>query len=136
VCKIVLHSSSIKMSIHGIIKYMTTLIREKTKLDCSAVNIVYKSKNGLYRGFVQPYDITYEDETKEKVLSVLKDMTVQYENGLKRYNNPSHLATVPLSDEEDREKWNDISPSLMQQLVTKHFSVSTPDYYAEAKLPA
>lgn len=115
---------------------MKTLIREKTKLDCSAVNIVYKSKNGLYRGFVQPYDITYEDETKEKVLSVLKDMTFQYEEGLKRYNNPSHLSCVPLTDEEDRAKWNDISPSLIQQLATKNFKVVTPDYYAEAKLCA
>ncbi len=106
------------------------------KLECNAVNVVYKSKNGLYRGFVQPYDITYEAETKNKVLSVLKEMTVQYENGLKRYNNPYHLSSVPLSDEEDKEKWNEVSPSLMQQLITKHFKISKPDYYAEAKLPA
>ena len=58
----------------------------------------------------------------------------QYEEGLRRYDSPSHLTGVPLSDEEDKEKWNNISPSLMQQLVTKHFKVATPNYYAEAKL--
>ncbi|MEK7081255.1 MAG: hypothetical protein AAB902_02620 [Patescibacteria group bacterium] len=115
---------------------MTTLIREKTKLDCTAVNVVYKSKNGSYRGFVQPYDITYEDDTSEKVLSALKDMTIEYEEGLKKYNNPSHLSVVPLSDEEDKEKWNNISPSLVQQLITKRFKVVSPDYYAEARLCA
>ncbi len=115
---------------------MNTLTSKTIKLDCSAVNIVYKSKNGLYRGFVQPYDITYEGKTREKVLSVLKDMTTQYEEGLKKYNSPSHLSNVPLTDEEDKEKWNNISPSLMQQFVTKHFTITTPDYYAEVKVPA
>lgn len=115
---------------------MSILIKKTTKLDCTAVSVVYKSKNGSYRGFVQPYDITYEGETRDQVLSVLKDMTTQYEEGLKRYNNPSHLASVPLSDEEDREKLNDIFPGLMRQLVAKHFKVITPEYYAEAKLCA
>jgi len=103
-------------------------------VDCTAVSVVYKSKNGLYRGFVQPYDITYEGETKEQVLAVLKDMIVQYEEGLKRYNFPSHLSSVSLSDEEDREKLADIFPGLLQHLREKHFQVTTPDYYAEAKL--
>ena len=121
---------------------MSNLISSKIKnksmpkLDCTAVSVVYKSKNGLYRGFVQPYDITYEGKTRDQVMSVLKNMTIQYEEGLRRYDNPSHLSSVPLSDEEDREKLNDIFPGLMRQLVSKHFKVVTPDYYAEAKLPA
>ena len=115
---------------------MKTLIGKKTKLDCTAVNVVYKSKSGMYRGFVHPYDITYEDETHEKVLSVLKDMTESYEEGLKKYDTPEHLIHVPLSDTEDKEKWNEISPSVIQSLVTQNFRISKPDYYAEAKLPA
>jgi len=114
----------------------TTKNKFITKVDCTAISVVYKSKNGLYRGFVQPYDITYEGETQEQVLSVLKDMTSLYEEGLKKYNSPEHLTTVPLSDDEDREKLNNIFPGLMRQLVARHFKVITPDYYAEAKLPA
>ena len=115
---------------------MNTLAKETTKLECSAVSVVYKSKNGLYRGFVQPYDITYEAGTQNKVLEILKEMTMEYEEGLKKYGNPSHLASVPLTDGEDKEKWNEVSPSLMQQLITRHLKISKPDYYAEAKLPA
>ena len=115
---------------------MTTLIRQKNKLDCSSVSVVYKSKNGLYRGFVQPYDITYESDTHTKVLEVLKEMTSEYEDGLIKYNHPSHLLHIPLSDEEDKEKLNNIAPHLFGNLLNKNYKINTPDYYAEAKLPA
>ena len=107
-----------------------------TKLDCSSVSVVYKSKNGLYRGFVQPYDITYEASTQKKVLDVLNEMIGEYEDGLKKYDYPSHLCTVPLSDMEDREKLNEIAPSLFSKLLSKKYKIITPNYYAEARIPA
>ena len=62
---------------------------------------IYKTKNGTWRGFVTPYDITFEASTKKKVEEVLPEMVQLYEEGLKRYNNPQHLIAVPLSYEED-----------------------------------
>ncbi len=106
------------------------------QLNCSSISVVYKSKNGTYRGFVQPYDITYEADTQEKVLEVLKEMIIEYEEGLKKYEYPSHLSQVPLSDEEDKEKFNNISPHLLKNLLKKIYKIVTPNYYAEAKLPA
>lgn len=105
-------------------------------VDCTAISVVYKSKSGLYRGFVQPYDITFEDTTKDKVLSALREMIEIYEDGIRTYNHSSNLIDVPLSDDEDREKWNAISPNLSQRLFKKEFKITTPFYYAEAKLPS
>lgn len=105
-------------------------------LACSSVSVVYKSQNGLYRGFVQPYDITYEANTHKKVLEVLNEMVLEYEEGLRKYDHPSHLLHIPLSDQEDKEKLNDIAPHLFGNLLNKNYKIITPNYYAEAKLPA
>jgi hypothetical protein len=106
------------------------------EVDYSSVNIIYKSSNGTWRGFVRPYDITYEAPTKDKVITVLREMVIQHEECLKRYDYPDHLASVPLSDDEDIKKFNEISMNLMNNLLTKHGKIISSDYYAEAKLPA
>ena len=67
---------------------------------------IYQTKEGLWRGFVTPYDVTYEDKTKEKVEEVLPKLAKLYEEGLKKYNNPAHLAVVSLTDEEDILEFN------------------------------
>src|SRR5947209_2331571 len=110
-------------------KYLNKTRESLHSLPCSSVSVVYKSRNGLYRGFVQPYDVTYEaveeQNTQNSVLSILRDMREQYEEGLKKYEYPSHLSAVPLSDEEDKEKLNKIFPALMQQLASKNPIVVT-----------
>ncbi len=62
---------------------------------------IYKTKDGLWRGFVVPYDITHEAKTKKEVEEVLPKLVELYEEGLAKYKNPSHLVSVPLSDKED-----------------------------------
>ncbi len=64
---------------------------------------IYKTKDGKWRGFYVPYDVAYEAKTKKEVEEVLPKMVELYEEGLQKYNNPSHLSAVPLSDPEDQE---------------------------------
>lgn len=67
---------------------------------------IYKTKTGKWRGFFVPYDVSYEAKTKKEVEEVLPKMVTLYEEGLEKYNNPSHLLAVPLSDPEDTEEFS------------------------------
>ncbi|MDR3548074.1 MAG: hypothetical protein P4M11_07415 [Candidatus Pacebacteria bacterium] len=100
----------------------------KNELDCSSVIVVYSSKNGSWRGFVRPYDITIETETRNQAIEALKDMLETYRNMLKKYNYPEHLQTKPFSDDEDRSFFDKIA---LEALVGKG-KVNTKSFYAEA----
>ncbi len=117
---------------------LETLAKSPTrdKSDQSSILVVYPSKeDGAWRGFVVPYDITFEAEDKEKVIEVLKDMTASYVDGLDQYSNPEHLSVVPLTYEPDKEKWNSISQSVLSKFVSKVTrKIESPDFYAEAQL--
>lgn len=109
----------------------------KRQLPYSSLTISYRSEGGLWRGFVMPYDLTYEASTKEEVVKVLKEMIGSYEEALRDYDHPAHLCDVPFSQEEDRRKFASIGLQLIEKLVANHARpVEGPDYYAEAKLPA
>lgn len=110
--------------------------KNQEKIDYSSVLVAYKVKDGVWRGFVHPFDITYESATKKEVVSVLKDMLDAYVDGLHRYGNPAHLSNVPLSHTSDSAKWQRISIDLMSKLQAGIPKVVTKDYYAEAQLPA
>lgn len=105
-------------------------------LPCSSFLVTYQSKSGSWRGFVMPYDITFEADSKNKVVEVLKEMTDSYTEGLNNYDNPIHLANVPLSDEEDQTKFNEIGHDLINKLLAKEIKIDSSTYYAEAKLRA
>lgn len=64
--------------------------------------IVYKTKNGNWRGFCSPYDVTTEAYTSEEAKKQLEDQVKLYEEGLKKYSYPEHLAIKELSDKEDQ----------------------------------
>lgn len=100
------------------------------EVDCSCVMIVYKSKGGTWRGFAHPYDVTIEADSESEALNALKDMVTSYEEGLKKYNFPSHLAQKHLQDEEDNEVFNKI----VLNTVFENGSVKGHNYYAETKL--
>ncbi|OGJ70812.1 hypothetical protein A3G69_00935 [Candidatus Peribacteria bacterium RIFCSPLOWO2_12_FULL_53_10] len=108
----------------------------KQEVVYSSVIVTYLSESGMWRGFVMPYDITYEADTREKVVAVLQDMTHSYRLALGEYNKPTHLADVPLSYVEDRQKWDEISMNVVNKLLNRVDKIETPDYYAEAQLPA
>ena len=110
-------------------------IGEKT-VDFSSVIVTYQTDEGLWRGFVMPFDITYEAEDRDTVVQVLKDMHVSYVDGLRKYDNPEHLANVPLSHAEDSKKWQSISIELINKLRSNISKIETSSYYAEAQLPA
>lgn len=124
------------MPTQNIAKKISKKVANPFKLDYSSVIVAYVSKEGLWRGFVMPYDITYEADSRQKVVTVLRKMLVQYEKGLKRYNHPAHLLTVPLSDKEDQAKLSKISMELVNGMLTKKLKNVGADFYAEAKLPA
>lgn len=95
----------------------------------SCILYVYKSKNGSWRGFAHPYDVTIEAATKTKALSALKEMVREYEVGLKKYGYPAHLANRALTDSEDNERFN----ALAFDVIVQQKQVRGVDYYAEAK---
>lgn len=106
------------------------------KLDYSSVMVIYQVEEKVWRGFVVPFDITFEAETKNEVKIALRDMISSYVDGLHQYHNPVHLENVPLSFETDRQKWSKISQELLISLLGKENKVDSADYYAEAQLPA
>jgi hypothetical protein len=99
----------------------------------SNVIIAYKSKSGLWRGFVLPYNITFEAETRDEVIMVLKEMSESYNEGLNKHESPAHLVSVPLSEEEDISKYSEISMDLMSNLKAGKEKIFAPNYYAEAE---
>lgn len=99
------------------------------EVDFSCVLYVYKSRNGSWRGFAHPYDVTIEAPTKVKAMSSLKEMVKEYEAGLKKYNYPARLAKRVLSDSEDSERFN----ALAFNAIVLRKQVRGIDYYAEAK---
>lgn len=74
---------------------------------------IYKTKEGLWRGFVAPYDVTHEAKTKKEVENILPKLVELYEEGLVKYKNPSHLVNVPLSDEEDIDEFLNWTKSMV-----------------------
>lgn len=67
------------------------------------VQVVYKSERGYWRGFCSPYDVTCEAQTKISAKRQLEKLVDLYDEGLKKYAYPRHLAVKPLSDSEDNK---------------------------------
>lgn len=99
------------------------------QVDCSCVIVVYKSKNGSWRGFAHPYDVTTEASTKERAFTAVEEMVEAYADALKKYDFPKHLTNKPLSDGEDRDKFNELA----LDFLFKQGHLEGPDYYAKTK---
>jgi len=112
------------------------LTGSKDTVDYSSVMVVYKTDESTWRGFVVPYDITYEADSKEQVREVLNSMIASYCEALHQYNNPAHLTEVPLSDKDDEKKWSKISWDVFMNLKKSVSKIEQTDYYVEAQLPA
>lgn len=116
---------------------MQTLLRKllgKREIAYSTVIVTYLSENGMWRGFVMPYDLTYEADSRNKVIKVLQDMISSYRTALDEYDRPSHLTDVPLSYEEDQGKWEAISNDVINKLLNGVDRIQTSDYYVEAQV--
>lgn len=94
------------MTVAQIAKDKTVSRTEEHKITYKRVPHIYKTKEGTWRGFVTPYNVTFEASSRKKVEEVLPEMVKLYEAGLEKYNYPSHLMKVPLSYQEDIEEFN------------------------------
>jgi len=110
-------------------------LREE-KLKYSSIMVTYKTESGSWRGFVVPFDVTYEADTKEEVETVLHEMIESYLQALRIYKNPNHLNQVPLSHPDDQRKWSSIGVEVFNKLSHKASKIVGANYYAEAQLPA
>ena len=93
------------------------------------ITVVYKSKDGNWRGFCFPYDVSCTAETKEEAGSILEGLVETYEEVLNKYNNPSHLIDKELSDEEDQKALAELWPEIRKDLAKRINAARTPKEY-------
>jgi hypothetical protein len=115
---------------------LAKLTGKKTDIDYSSVMVVYQTPDKSWRGFVVPFDITFEADTKKEVVQVLNDMIHSYVEGLKKYEHPAHLTCVPLSYQGDASMWSRVSIEVFSKLRQNIRKQESVDYYAEAQVPA
>ncbi len=101
--------------------------REKVNFSC--VKVIYKSKSGAWRGFIEPFDLTIEADTCNEASKALDEMLDAYQEILEEYDRPSHLANKTLSVDEDHDKFL----QLIEAGVIKDGTTRTEDLYVETK---
>jgi phenylalanyl-tRNA synthetase alpha subunit len=67
------------------------------------IRVVYHSKDGTWRGFCAPFDISCTAETAKQAMKKIDELHEMYMDGLKKYGYPTHLVSGKneLSDKED-----------------------------------
>ena len=83
------------------------------------IEVVYRSKDGNWRGFCYPYDVTCNATSKEDAIKKLTDLVETYEECLDRYNNPKHLIINNLSDKEDQDVFKKVWPIISKGIANK-----------------
>lgn len=83
------------------------------------IEAVYKSKDGTWRGFCAPFDISCTEETAEKTMKALDELVELYIDGLKKYGYPADLTVKEVSDEEDREVLKKVIDYVIVDLAKK-----------------
>lgn len=101
------------------------------EVDFSAILVVYKSIEGFWKGFAHSYDVTTQATTLERTLNQLRNLVEDYESILKKYDYPEHLVHKPLTDQEDRQKFNEVMEHLIANKITEEYSKNTPFFYVE-----
>ena len=82
----------------------TTIKNQSTEIGENDVAImVYYTSRNTWRGFVHPYNITTELNTKSEVVDKLRLMKEVYEKMLEEYNYPDHLCKKRLTNKTDLE---------------------------------
>ncbi|MEK7170044.1 MAG: hypothetical protein AAB767_02030 [Patescibacteria group bacterium] len=112
------------LTLSGIIKRTHSSRRE---VDFSAILVVYKSKEGYWKGFVHPYGVTSQAKSKARALTLLKELVEAYRKELKKYGFPSHLVYQTFVDVEDREMFSVV----VKDAVDQKGIIDKEDYHAE-----
>lgn len=95
--------------------------------------IVYKKKEGYWRGFCSPFDVVVEADTQKQALNLLEDAVALYWDGLKKYKFPKHLSIKPLSDPEDEKVFKKALVILSKKIAEKILK-DYEDYQQSEKL--
>lgn len=93
------------------------------------IAVVYKSRDGNWRGFCYPYDLTCNADTKESAKKFIEDLIDVYEKNLERYNNPLHLIDKKLSESEDQAVLKRIWPRVSRQIAHHSQKAHSPAQY-------
>lgn len=101
----------------------------RQKVNFSCVKVIYKSKSGAWRGFIEPFDLTIEADTCKEASEALDEMLDAYQEVLEEYDRPSHLANKTLSVDEDHDKFL----QLIEAGAIKEGGLKTDDLYVETK---
>lgn len=95
------------------------------------LGVVYKSKDGGWRGFCYPYDVTCNASNRKEVMEKLEALISAYEESLERHNNPKHLIDKKLSDIEDRKVLKKIWPEVSKKIAKLLRQASSPTRYSD-----
>ncbi len=109
----------------------SSLIRASKEVNFNQILVVYKSLEGFWKGFAHSYDVTTQATTKEKTLIQLRELVKDYEELLGEYGNPEHLLHKPLTDSEDRQKFDEVIKHLSAHGVKTVYSNQTENFYVE-----
>lgn len=80
------------------------------------VLVAYKTKNGNWRGFCNPYNVTCEARNGRIAMGLLKESVKLYESGLKKYGYPKHLSLRLLSNRQDKIIFNKVIKIIARKL--------------------
>jgi len=79
--------------------------------------VVYKTKEGNWRGFCSPYDVTCETKNKGVAINRLEKLVKLYEEGLEKYGYPRHLSLRYLSDGDDKKVFKIVKEIINKKIV-------------------
>lgn len=83
------------------------------------IGVVYKSKDGTWRGFCSPFDISCTAKTANGAMKKMDVLMKVYIEGLHKYGYPSRLAVKEISDEEDRKVFEKVLKYVIKDMATK-----------------
>lgn len=95
------------------------------------VNVVYKTKEGFWRGFCSPFDVTCEANTQKKAITQLEESVKLYLDGLKKYNFPKHLSIKPLSSPKDKKIFDEVIVEIMEHKYEEYQQSERVNYKRE-----
>lgn len=91
------------------------------------VQSVYKTPEGIWRGFCSPYDVTCEAKSKQVAIKRLESLVKLYEEGLVKYSYPQHLSLRALSDKRDQV----VLDNILKKIVAPKIGKAVRERYLE-----
>lgn len=83
------------------------------------IGVVYKSKDGTWRGFCSPFDISCTAKTAKQAMKITDSLVKAYIDGLCKYDFPLNTAVKELSDEEDKIVFKKVREYVIKDIARK-----------------